>query len=334
MLDGQAARVHRQQREDLGLPPVEQQPLPVEPHLGGAEQRQREAGIGGRRGPERCRTPVRGQRPLDQPRHHARRREADGVGAVPGRREVDDAQRAAGHRVEDRSRPAHPVVHDLGVVLGAEDHRRGAGPSGDGERVGADARLVPATAGHEVHRLGLAAHHPAAVGPEDAGLLVGDRDDEVAVLGRPAQLVLHPRRRRSAGATGSRTRRCRPRRRAVRGSRSARPRRRAASCSGSRGGRCRPPGRRRRRSASRRARLAPCVRAGHHSSTWRLPTGRGQPSPSVTLATGRYGSSSPGPPAPQPTRRKVATMPGWSVTSRRYISKESIRKSELRSAIT
>ena len=192
MLDREPARVHRQQREDLGLPPVEQQPLPVEPHLGRAEQRQREAGVGGRRGAERCRTTVRWQRALDQPRHHARRREADGVGAVPGRRQVDDAERAAGHRVEDRRGPAHPVVHDLGVVLGAEDHRRGAGPAGDGERVGADARLVPAPAGHEVHRLGLAAHHPAAVGPEDAGLLVGDRDDEVAVLGRTAQLVLHP----------------------------------------------------------------------------------------------------------------------------------------------
>ena len=52
--------------------------------------------------------------------------------------------------------------------------------------------VVPAPARHEVDGLGLAAHHPAAVRPEDAGLGVGDRDDEVAVLGGTAQLGLDP----------------------------------------------------------------------------------------------------------------------------------------------
>ena len=65
-------------------------------------------------------------------------------------------------------------------------------PVGQVERVGADAGVVPAAAGHEVDGLGLAAHHPAAVRPEDAGLGVGDRDDQVAVLGGTPQLGLDP----------------------------------------------------------------------------------------------------------------------------------------------
>ena len=112
------------------------------------------------------------------------------MGAVPGRGEVDDPDLPAGGRVEDGRGPAHPVVHDGGVVLGTEDHRRSALPHGDGQGVGADAGLVPATAGHEVHRLRLAPHHPAAVGPQDPGVGVGHRDDEVAVLCRTPQLAL------------------------------------------------------------------------------------------------------------------------------------------------
>ena len=44
---------------------------------------------------------------------------------------------------------------------------------GQVEGVGADRLVVPAAAGDEVHRLGLAAHDPPAVRPEDAGLRVG-----------------------------------------------------------------------------------------------------------------------------------------------------------------
>ena len=192
VLDRKPRGMEREQGEDLGLPPVEEQPLAVEPHLRRAEEGQGEAGLGRRDVARQRRTTVGGEGALDQPRHHARGGEADGMGAVPGGRQVDHAERAAGHRVEDRGRPADPVVHHLGVVLGAEDHRRGAGPAGDGQRVGADAPLVPPAAGDEVHRLGLASHHAAAVGPEDPCLLVGDRDDEVAVLGRAPELVLHP----------------------------------------------------------------------------------------------------------------------------------------------
>ena len=69
--------------------------------------------------------------------------------------------------------------------------------------------------GHEVDRLGLAAHHPAAVRPQDPGLGVGDRDDQVAVLGGTPQLGLDAARRRSAAASRARTPRSRTRRRAA-----------------------------------------------------------------------------------------------------------------------
>ena len=129
-------------------------------------------------------------RGLDQPRQHPGGGQADGVGAVPGGGEVDDAELPAGDRVVHRRGPADPVVHDRRVVLGAEDHRRRRQPVGQVERVGADALVVPAAAGHEVDGLGLATHHPAAVGPQDAGLGVGDRHDQVAVLGGTPQLGL------------------------------------------------------------------------------------------------------------------------------------------------
>ena len=129
-------------------------------------------------------------RGLDQPRHQPRGRQPDRVRAVPGRRQVDHAEPLAGDGVVQRRRPAHPVVHDRREVLGAEHHRRLAGAAGQVEGVGADAGLVPPAAGHEVDRLGLAAHHPAAVGPQDPGVLVGDREHQVAVLGGAAQLVL------------------------------------------------------------------------------------------------------------------------------------------------
>ena len=145
--------------------------------------------VGRRRG--EARAPPGGHRGLDQARHHAGGGQADRVRAVPGGRQVDDAELLAADRVVHGRGPAHPVVHDRGVVLGAEDHRRVAGAAGDGQRVGADALLVPPAARHEVDRLGLAPHHPPAVGPQDAGLGVGDRDDQVAVLGRAPQLGLH-----------------------------------------------------------------------------------------------------------------------------------------------
>ena len=133
---------------------------------------------------------------LDQPSHHPGGGQADRVGAVPGRRQVDHAELPAGDRVVDRRGPADPVVHDRGVVLGGEDHgRTGVSPVGQVKGVGADAFVVPAAAGHEVHRLGLAAHHPAAVGPQDASVGVGDREHEVAVLGSAPQLVLDARDR-------------------------------------------------------------------------------------------------------------------------------------------
>ncbi len=138
----------------------------------------------------------RGIADLDQPGHHPRRREADRVGAVPGGREVDDAELHPGDGVEDRRGPADPVVHDRGVVLGAEHHRGLGQPVGQVERVGADRLVVPAATGHEVHGLRLAAHHPAAVGPQDPGVGVGHRDDEVAVLGGAAQLLLDVLHRR------------------------------------------------------------------------------------------------------------------------------------------
>ena len=78
------------------------------------------------------------------------------------------------------------------VVLGAEDHRRGREPVGQVQGVGADRLLVPPAAGHEVHALGLAAHDAPAVGPQHPGVGVGDRDDQVAVQGRLAQLRLDP----------------------------------------------------------------------------------------------------------------------------------------------
>ena len=129
---------------------------------------------------------------LDQPRHHPRRGEADGVGAVPGRRQVDHAELLTGHRVVDRRGPADPVVHDRGVVLGREHHGRPAQPVGQVEGVGADALVVPPRARHEVHRLRLAAHDPTAVGPQHPGVAVRDRQHEVAVLGRAPEVVLDP----------------------------------------------------------------------------------------------------------------------------------------------
>ena len=128
--------------------------------------------------------------------------------------EIDDAELGAGDGIVDRSGPADPVVHDRGVVLGAEHHRRLGEPVGEVERVGADRLVVPAASGHEVDGLRLAPHHPAAVGPQDPGVRVGDRDDEVSVLGRAAQVlldVLHgrlqrrvPPDRRDLGLVGER----------------------------------------------------------------------------------------------------------------------------------
>ena len=133
-----------------------------------------------------------GHRALDQPRHHPGGCQPDRVGAVPHRRQVDHAELPAGDRVVHRRRPADPAVHDRGVVLGAEDHLGVVAAVGQVERVRADALVVPAGGGHEVHRLGAAPHHAPAVRPQDAGLGVGDRDDEVAVLGGAPQVGLDP----------------------------------------------------------------------------------------------------------------------------------------------
>ena len=154
------------------------------------EQRHHQAGVAGHVRQGRGVVGRARHRGLDQPGHHPRGREPDRVGAVPGGREVDDAELGAGDGVVDRGGPADPVVHDRGVVLGAEHHRRLGQPVGEVEGVGADRLVVPAAAGHEVHGLRLAPHHPAAVGPQDPGVRVGDRDDQVAVLGGTAQLVL------------------------------------------------------------------------------------------------------------------------------------------------
>ena len=194
LLEREPRRVQRQQREDLGLAAVEQQPLAVEPGLGRAEQGQVEAG-------DHLRVRVAGQAGvlarlrhggLDQAGHHPRGGQADRVGAVPGGRQVDDAELLAADRVVHGRRPADPVVHDLGVVLGAEHHRGRVVAGGQVEGVGADAGVVPAPTGHEVHGLGLAAHHASAVRPEDAGLGVGHGHHEVAVLRRTTQLLLDP----------------------------------------------------------------------------------------------------------------------------------------------
>ena len=123
--------MQREQREHLGLAPVEQQPLAVEAGLGGAEQRHHQArASAGLVEPAADGWCARARhRGLDQPGHHPRGRQADRVGAVPGGRQVDDAELGAGHRVVHRRGPADPVVHDRGVVLGAEHHRR-ASPAG------------------------------------------------------------------------------------------------------------------------------------------------------------------------------------------------------------
>ena len=194
-LERDSLGVHREQGEDLGLPTVEQQPQTVEVSLGGPEQSQRQAGDVGRLVHRRETVVLVGawHRLLDQPRHHPRGGQADRVGAVPGRRQVDDAELSSGHGVVDGRRPAHPVVHDRGVVLGGEDHRRPGRAVGQVEGVGADALVVPAAAGHEVHRLGLATHHPAAVRPEDPGVGIGHGEHQVAVLGGAAQLLLDAR---------------------------------------------------------------------------------------------------------------------------------------------
>ena len=125
-LERDAVGVHREQREDLGLPAVEQQPCPsrcasavpssrsVRPATSGDASTDGEPGVLARAR----------HRLLDQPRHHPGGRQADRVGAVPGRRQVDHAELASGDRVVHGRRPAHPVVHDRGVVLGREDHRR------------------------------------------------------------------------------------------------------------------------------------------------------------------------------------------------------------------
>ena len=154
-------------------------------------------------------------RRLDQPRHHPGRGQADRVGAVPGRRQVDDAELAAGVGVVHRRGPADPVVHDRRVVLGAEHHRRLGQPVGEVERVGADRLVVPAAAGHEVDGLGLAPHHPAAVRPQDAGLRVGDGEHQVAVLGGTPQLRLDALDRDLERRVAPDRRRSRPRRRAA-----------------------------------------------------------------------------------------------------------------------
>ena len=191
VLERQPLGVHREQGEDLGLPPVEQQPLAVEPGLGRAQQVQgqprpvvgdipRGAGVAARVG----------HRGLDQPGHDPSGRQPDRVGAVPGRRQVDHAELLTRRRVVHRRGPAHPVVHDRRVVLGAEHHRRRTDTVGQVECVGADTRVVPAATGHEVDGLGLAAHDAPAVRPQDAGLGVGHRDHEVAVLGRAPEVGL------------------------------------------------------------------------------------------------------------------------------------------------
>ena len=134
----------------------------------------------------------RGHGGLDQPGHDAGGRHPDRVGALPGGGEVDDTDLLTAHRIVHRRRPAHPVVHDRRVVLRAEHHRGPVVAGGEVERVGADAGVVPASSGHEVDGLCLAAHHASAVRPEDAGLRVGHGHDEVAVLRRTPQLGLHP----------------------------------------------------------------------------------------------------------------------------------------------
>ena len=193
MLQREPVGVEREQGQDLGLPAVEEEASAVEVGLGGSEQGHvephrepgapvsRQAGVllrGGHRG-------------LDQPGHHPRGGHPDRVGPLPGGGEVDDADLLAGHGVVHGRRPAHPVVHDGRVVLGAEHHRRAVVAGGQVERVGADAGVVPLPTGDEVDGLGLAAHHAAAVRPQDAGLGVGHGDDEVAVLRRTPQLGLH-----------------------------------------------------------------------------------------------------------------------------------------------
>ncbi len=135
------------------------------------------------------------QRVLHQAGQQPGRGQPDRVGPVPGGREVDDAEDPSGPRFADRCRPADPAVHDRGVVLGAEDRRRGGAACGQRQRVGAHAPLVPPPAGHEVDALGAATHHPAPVGPQDPGAGVGDGQHEVAVLGGTAQVALDPAHR-------------------------------------------------------------------------------------------------------------------------------------------
>ncbi len=131
-----------------------------------------------------------GHRCLDQAGHHARGREPDRVAAVPRGRQVDDADLLAGGGVMDGSRPTHPVVHHRREVLGREHHRGLVCAGGEVQGIGADAEVVPPAAGDEVDGLGLAAHDPPTAGPQDASVVVGHGQHEIAVVRRLPQIVV------------------------------------------------------------------------------------------------------------------------------------------------
>ena len=113
--------------------------------------------------------------------------------------QVDGAeQRARGGVVHGR-RGAAPRLHDAGEVLGAADLQFAVEGQRRARRVGPGAALAPVGAGHEVHRLGLAARVAVALDPQQRAVGGGDGDDDAGVGG-----VVDSSRRMtgSAGASG------------------------------------------------------------------------------------------------------------------------------------
>jgi len=182
-------RVEREQPEDLHLPPGEPQPHAVELRAGLAEQlklQQPAAGTwtvacGYRR--DAC-----SHFPCQQPGQRLGRSQADRVGAIPGRGQVEHAELAPGARVVHRGGPAHPAVHAAGEVLRGVHGGRMVQPERQVQRVRPDAGLIPPASGNEVHLLRPVPHDRAAVGPHDPGGRIGDRHDELAIVGRRLQL--------------------------------------------------------------------------------------------------------------------------------------------------
>ena len=183
LLERQPLGVQREQREHLGLATVEQQPLAVEPGLGRPEQGHQPGRVRRRRRTPRAWSAPTRHRGLDEACHHSRSGEPDRVGAVPGGRQVEHAELPSGDRVVHGRGPADPVVHDRRVVLALNTI------AGLSSRFARSSALVPTLWSSQrppATKLTVSALRRITRPPyvQDAGLGVGDGDDQVAVLGR------------------------------------------------------------------------------------------------------------------------------------------------------